>query len=327
MRRALLLAAAAGVCVHSIPAAAQNNLTYPGKPIRLLVPFSAGGGIDLLARITAERLGEALGQTVYVENQAGGGGLIASRMVANAPADGYTLIFHSASSAVVNLQSPKILGYDPAKDFAPVALVAQFPLVLLTNPTVPAKDLKEFIALVRANPTKFSYGSSGTGTAIHLATELFLSMAGIKMQHVPYKGTSAALADLLGARIELLIDGVPPELGNIASGRVRALAVTTKTRSDKLPAVPSLAESGFPAYNLPFWVGIFAPGKTPKEVIAKVSSTLARVVKDPKVQAQFREAGADAIGSTPEQLDQFSKEQIAVYSNVAREARVNLNER
>lgn len=317
-------AAAAGAAFVGTVARAQDN--FPNKPVRLLVPFSAGGGIDLMARITAQQLGEVLGQPVVVENQGGGGGVVASRMVAKAPADGYTLVFHSVSSAVVNAQVYKDLGYDPIGGFTPISLVAQFPLVLLVNTGVPAKDLKEFIALLKANPNKYSYGSSGVGTGIHFAAELFRTLAGVDIQHVPYKGTSAALTDLLGGRIEMLIDGVPPQVQNINTGRVRALGVTTSKRSSVLPNVPTLAESGLAGYDLPFWVGIYAPAATPKPVVAKLSAAVGRAVRDPATAAKYKEAGADGVGSTSEELDKFWKDQIAVYARIAKNSGIKLEQ-
>lgn len=188
-------------------------------------------------------MADILGQPVVVDNQ-GGGGVIASRAVARAPADGHTLIFSSVSSAVVNAMVYTNLGYDPVTAFTPASLVAEFPLVMLVNPRMPARNLKEFIALLKASPGKYSYGSAGVGSGIHLASELFRTLAGVDIKHIPYKGTSAALADLLGGQIEMIIDGVPPEVQNIASGRVRALAVTTRARSAVLPNVPTMIESG-----------------------------------------------------------------------------------
>lgn len=328
LRRRTVLGGAAAMAGSLLPlvSARAQDTNFPTKPIRLLVPFSAGGGIDLLARITSERLAETLGQPVVVENQGGGGGVVASRMVAKAPADGYTLVFHSVSSAVVNAQVYKDLGYDPIAGFVPVSLVAQFPLVLLVNNNVPAKDLREFVALLKANPTKYSYGSSGVGTGIHFAAELFRSIAGVEIQHVPYKGTSAALADLLGGRIEMLIDGVPPQVQNINSGRVRALGVTTTTRSSVIPNVPTLAEGGLAGYDLPFWVGIYAPAGTPRPVVDKLSAAIGKAVRDPAAQTRFKEAGADGVGSTSAELDKFWKEQIAVYARIAKTSNIKLEQ-
>ncbi|MCJ0764379.1 Bug family tripartite tricarboxylate transporter substrate binding protein [Variovorax terrae] len=326
LRRQLpALCAGLALALGAATAHAQDAASFPNKPLRLVVPFAAGGGIDLLARITALKMGEILGQTVVVDNQGGGGGVVASRAVARAPADGYTLVFHSVSSAVVNAQVYSNLGYDPVAGFAPVSLVAQFPLVMIVNPAVPARDMKEFIGLLKAHPGKFSYGSSGVGSGIHLAGELFRTLAGVDIQHIPYKGTSAALTDLLGGRIEMLIDGVPPQVGNIAQGRVRPLAVTTRTRSAVLPNVPTMAEAGVPGYDIPFWVAIYAPAGTPRPVVEKLSAAVSKAVKDPATLARFKEAGTEGIGSTPEQLDAFWKEQLATYGKIARQANIKLD--
>jgi len=325
-RRSLLAGAVAMAAANLAPVDGWAQDNFPSKPIRMLVPFAAGGGIDLIARITAQQMAEVLGQPVVVENQGGGGGVVASRVVAKSPADGYTLVFHSVSSAVVNAQVYKDLGYDPIGGFAPVSYVAQFPLVLLVNNTVPAKNLREFIALLKANPGKYSYGSSGVGTGIHFASELFRNMAGVDIQHVPYKGTSAALTDLLGERIEMLFDGVPPEVQNINSGRVRALGVTTTRRSPVLPGVPTLAESGLPGYDLPFWVGIYAPAATPRPVIAKLSAAVAKAIHNPATGARLKDAGAEGVGSTPEELDKFWKEQVAVYARIAKASNIKMEQ-
>jgi tripartite-type tricarboxylate transporter receptor subunit TctC len=325
-RRRWLAATAAMAGAALWPAGVQAQGAFPSRSIRLLVPFSAGGGIDLLARITAQQLSDIVGQPVVVENQGGGGGVVASRMVAKAPPDGHTLIFHSVSSAVVNAQVHKDLGYDPIGGFVPISLVAQFPLVLIVNNEVPAKDLREFIALLKANPGKYSYGSSGVGTGIHFAAELFRSMAGVDVQHVPYKGTSAALADLLAGRIQMLIDGVPPQVQNIGSGRVRALGVTTSTRSAVLPNVPTLAESGLAGYDLPFWVGIYAPTSTSPAIVNQLSGAIAQAVRTPAATARFQEAGAEGVGSTPTELDKFWKDQIGVYARIAKASGIKLEQ-
>lgn len=324
LNRRRLVAGAAALAGGAFvwPASALDN--FPNKPIRLLVPFAAGGGIDLLARITSERLAETLGQPVVVENQGGGGGVVASRMVAKSQPDGYTLVFHSVSSAVVNALVYRDLGYDPIGGFVPLSLVAQFPLVMIINNGVPAKNLREFVALLKANPGKYSYGSSGVGTGIHFAAELFRSIAGVDIQHIPYKGTSAALADLLGGRIEMLIDGVPPQMQNIKSGRVRALGVTTTTRSAVLPNVPTLVEGSLTGYDLPFWVGIYAPAAVPRPLVDRLSAAIGRAVRDPAAQTRFKDAGADGVGSTSAELDKFWKEQTALYARIAKTSNIKM---
>jgi tripartite-type tricarboxylate transporter receptor subunit TctC len=229
------------VVAASGPLAAQE--AWPNRPIKLVVPLTAGGGVDMMARLTAQHLSDQLGQQVVVENQGGAGGTIAANAVARARPDGYTLIFQSVSSAAVNALVYKNLPYDPIKDLIPVTLAGSFPLVLVTNPDLPAKDLGELIALLKANPGKYSYGSSGVGTMPHLAGELFKSMAGVDMVHVPYRGNSAIMADLFAGRVAIMFDGPPTQLGNIQGGKVRALAITTAERSPVLPTVPPVADT------------------------------------------------------------------------------------
>lgn len=319
-----MLAVAITLLISTIASAAESPDTYPRHPIKLLVPFSAGGGIDMIARITAEKMGEALGQSIVVQNQGGGGGVVASRNLVQAAPDGYTLIFHSVSSAVVNATVRKDLGYNPVKDFAPVSLVAQFPLVMIVNPDIPAKTLPEFIDLLKKNPNRYSYGSSGIGSGIHLAGELFSKLADVKIQHIPYKGTSAALTDVLAGRIAMQIDGVPPQVQNIRSGRVRALAVTTAERSEVLPDVPTMIESGLKSYDLPFWVAIYAPGGTPKSIVDKLAKSVEFAMHDPKSVERLKALGTVGVGSSPEELDVFWKKQLRLYSDIVESANIEL---
>lgn len=322
--KAGLLAASIALLIPSTGAAAESVEAYPSHAIKLVVPFSAGGGIDMMARIAAEKMSEDLGQNVVVQNQGGGGGVVASRNVVQAEPDGYTLIFHSVSSAVVNATVRKDLGYDTVKDFAPVSLVAQFPLVMIINPDIPAKTLPEFIDLLKKHPDDYSYGSSGIGSGIHLAGELFSKLAGVKIQHIPYKGTASALTDVLAGRVAMLIDGVPPEVQNIKSGKVRALAVTTSERSEVLPDVPTMIESGLEGYDIPFWVAIYAPAGTPKPILDKLAKSVNFAMKDPKSVERLKAAGAVGVGSTPEELDVFWKKQLKMYSDIVESANIEL---
>lgn len=321
------IASCVGACLAltcaGLPAAHAAD-AFPSRPIRMLVPFSPGGGIDQLARIAAAKMGEHLGQQVVVENVAGASGAIAGRTVAKAPADGYTLIFNSSSAVATGLLGKEKLGYDPVADFAAVSLVARFPLVMIVNPEVPADNMAEFIALLKKNPGQYNYGSSGNGTAIHLASELFNTLAGVQMQHIPYKGTAASLQDLIGGRIQFMLDGVPPQIGNIRDGRVRALGVTTARRSDMLPDVPTVAES-VPGYDFPFWTAIYAPAGTPQAVLDKLAEASAAAAGDPDSLRRFKDAGAEAVGSTPAELDTFWRQQIDLYSDIVRKTGIELD--
>lgn len=317
----LTLACAAVALAIGGGAAAQDG--YPGKPIKLIVPLAAGGGIDFTARTTAQKLSDVLGQQVVVENQGGAGGTIGVNAVARAAPDGYTLLYHSVSG-VVSAAVGKDLPYDWLRDLAPVSLVTRFAPVLIINPSLPARDLKEFIALAKANPGKFSYGSSGAGTAIHLASELFKAAAGVDIVHVPYRGNAGVMPDLLAGRIAMLIDGVPAQAKNIESGVVRALAVTTRTRTPALPNVPTMMEQGLD-YELPYWTAIYAPAATPKPIIDKLAAGIAATMKDAGVVGRLNAAGTEAVGSTPQEFDTFNRDQFTLYRRIVQDPRLKLN--
>jgi len=293
--------------------------TWPNRPIKLVVPLTAGGGVDMMARVTAQHLSEQLGQRVLVENQGGAGGTIAANMVAHSRPDGYTLIFQSVSSAVVNAYVYKNLQYDPINDLIPVTLAGRFPLVLVSNPNLPAKNLGELIGLLKANPGKYSYGSSGVGTMPHLAGELFKSMAGVDVVHVPYRGNSAIMTDLFAGRVAMMYDGPPTQLGNIQSGKVRALAITTAERSPVLPDVPPMGDT-LPGYAVEYWTAIFAPAGTPKPIVSRFANELAASLREPRVAKQLNETQqvTFALGG-PEELRKFVSEQMRLWGPVARE--------
>jgi tripartite-type tricarboxylate transporter receptor subunit TctC len=306
-----------GVCTFSLcvqPAQAQGE--FPTRPIKAIVPFPAGGGIDLTARIAAQKLGEVLGQQIVVQNQAGGGGAIATDTVAKTEPDGYTLLYHSVTGIVHAAVSEK-LPYDWLKDLAPVSLMTRFAPVMVISPTLPAKDLKEFIALMKANPGKYSYASSGVGTAVHLAAELFRERAGVDMVHVPYRGTAAAMPDLIAGRIAMMIDGVPIQTPNIRGGTIRALAVTTNTRSPALPDVPTMKEAGLD-YEVPFWTALYAPVSTPKDIVNKLSVAAGKAMNDEAVVKRLADVGTESVGSTPAELDAETRRQFTLYQTIVR---------
>jgi tripartite-type tricarboxylate transporter receptor subunit TctC len=309
--------------VIALVSVASAQEAYPAKPIKLIVPLAAGGGIDFTARATAQKLSDVLGQQVVVENQGGGGGTIGVNAVARAAPDGYTLLYHSVTG-VVSAAVGKDLPYDWLRDLAPVSLVTRFAPVLIINPSLPAGDLKEFIALARANPGKFSYGSSGPGTAIHLASELFKAAAGIDIVHVPYRGNAGVMPDLLAGRIAMLIDGVPAQAKNIESGTVRALAVTTRARTPALPNVPTMMEQGLD-YEVPYWTAIYAPAATPKAIVDRLAADIAKTMKDPELAGRLKHAGTEAVGSTPQELDTFNRDQLALYRGIVADPRLKLN--
>jgi tripartite-type tricarboxylate transporter receptor subunit TctC len=304
------------------PAFAETD--YPSRPIKLVVPFPAGGGIDGTARIAAAALSNVVGQQVVVQNIGGAGGAIGTDSIAKAEPDGYSLLYHS-TTGIVHAAVTEKLPYDWLRDLAPVAIITRFAPVMIIAPTVPAKDLKEFIALLKANPGKYSFASSGTGTAVHLAEELFKQKAGVDMVHVPYRGTAAAMPDILAGRVAMMIDGVPVQTPNIRSGKVRALAVTTSTRSPALPDVPTMKEAGLD-YEVPFWTAIYAPAATPKPLIAQLEVALRTALRDPMVVKQLDELGTEAVGSTSGELDALTRQQFALYRGIVQQNRSLLGE-
>jgi tripartite-type tricarboxylate transporter receptor subunit TctC len=280
----------------------------------MIVPFPPGGGIDTTARITAQKLSEVLGQQIVIENQGGGGGAIATNAVTKAEPDGYTLLYHSTTGIVHAAVTPK-LPYDWLKELAPISITTRFAPVMVVSPTLPVKDLKEFIALLKANPGKYSYASSGTGTAVHLAEELFRQKAGVDIVHVPYRGTIAAMPDLLTGRIAMMIDGVPVQTKNIQAGTVKALAVTTDTRSPVLPDVPTMKEAGLD-YVVPFWTAVYAPSRTPQSVIDRLAAAINKAMQSDEVTKRLAEVGTEAVGSTPAELDALTRQQFALYRGI-----------
>src|SRR5580704_8961258 len=260
------------VWIFALSAMAFAQADFPSRPIKMMVPFPAGGGIDVTARIAAQAMTDVLGQQVIVQNQGGAGGALATDSVVKSNSDGYTLLYHS-TTGIVHAAVTENLPYDWMRDLAPVSIVTRFAPVMIVSPTLQVKDLNEFIALLKANPGKYSFASSGTGTAVHLAEELFKQKAGVDIVHVPYRGTAAAMPDLLSGRIAMMIDGVPVQTPNIRSGTVRALAVTTSTRSPSIPDVPTMKEAGLD-YEVPFWTAIYAPIQTPKPIIDKLAAAV-----------------------------------------------------
>ena len=311
-RQSILLFVAWMALLGVPPASAQAE--FPTRPIKLIVPFPAGGGIDVTARIAAQALGDVLGQQVVVQNQGGAGGAIATDSVVKSEPDGYTLLYHSTTGIVHAAVTDK-LPYDWMRDLAPVSIVTRFAPVMIVSPTLPVKDLREFIALLKANPGKYSFASSGTGTAVHLAEELFNQKAGVDMLHIPYRGTSAAMPDLLTGRVAMMIDGVPVQTQNIRNGTVRALAVTTSTRSPSIPDVPAMKEAGLD-YEVPFWTAIYAPAHTPKPIIEKLTDVVAKAMREDGVVRRLAEVGTEAVGSSAGELDTLTRQQFALYRGI-----------
>jgi tripartite-type tricarboxylate transporter receptor subunit TctC len=305
----------AGALAASSPGAAQD---YPRKPIELVVPFVAGGTTDNIARLMAQRFSESWGQAVVVNNRPGGGSTIGTHVVAKAAPDGYTLLVNTISFAIT--AALQKLPYDPINDFAPITELASLPLMLVVHPSLPATNLKEFIALARSRPAGWDYASSGAGTSPHLAAEMFKSAAGIDLVHVPYKGNAEAMNAMLGGHVKIYFALVPAALQHVKAGSLRPLAVTTEARLPYLPDLPTIAEQGFPGYEISSWQGAFAPAGTPKEIVAKINRELVRMLDEPEIRARISREGADPVGSTPEAFAQRVKDEIAKWSKVIKQA-------
>jgi tripartite-type tricarboxylate transporter receptor subunit TctC len=293
--------------------------SYPNRPIRLVVPFASGGSMDITARILAQKLSESLGQPVIVDNRAGASGTIGSDIVAKAAPDGYTLMITSASHTVNPSLFAK-LPYDTVKDFTPITLVLTLPMVLVAHPTAQITSLNAFLATAKAKPGSLSYGSSGNGGAAHLVGELVKLSAGIDMVHVPYKGGGPAVTDVLGGQIPLLFNSIPPLLPYIQSGRVIPIAVTSAKRSPLLPNVPTFMESGLPAVELVEWAGVFAPGNTPKEIVATIRNAVVKALQMPDVSEKLAGLGAEPVGSTPEEFVAFINVEIPKVAKIVKAA-------
>jgi tripartite-type tricarboxylate transporter receptor subunit TctC len=303
------------VFAASSPAAAQD---YPKKQIELVVPFVAGGTTDNVARLIAQRFSESWGQTVIVNNRPGGGSTIGHAVVAKAPPDGHTLLVTTISFAITAVMQK--LPFDPIKDFAPISEFASLPLILVVHPSLPATNLKEFIATAKSKAGGWDYASSGVGTSPHLAAEMFKSMAGVDLVHVPYKGNAEAMNAFLGGHIKIYFALVPAVLQHIKAGSLRPIAVTTEQRLPYLPDVPTIAESGFPGYEISSWQGVFAPGGTPRDVVGKINGEVVRLLSVPEVRARISLEGADPVGSSPDAFAERVKSEIAKWTKVARSA-------
>ncbi|MEO8675947.1 MAG: tripartite tricarboxylate transporter substrate binding protein [Casimicrobiaceae bacterium] len=305
------------LALAAIVASAQ---TYPAKPIRLVVPFPPGGATDILARDVAQKLTEAWGQQVIVDNRPGAGGNIGSELVAKAAPDGYTLEMGTVGTHAINASLYAKMPYDHVKDFAPVILVAGVPNVLVVNPALPANSVAELIAYAKANPGKLNFASSGNGTSIHLSGELFKFMAGVQMTHVPYKGSAPALQDLLGGQVQLMFDNLPPSLPQIKAGKLRALAVTSLTRAPALPDVPTMAEAGLPGFEASSWFGVLAPAGTPPAIVTKLNAEIAKWLATPEAKERLSKQGANAAGGTPEDFAKHIAAETAKWAKVVKDS-------
>lgn len=293
---------------------------YPAKTVRIVVPFAAGGSTDLLARNVAQRLNEVWKQPVIVDNRAGGGGIVGSEFVARAAPDGYTLLLGTNTTNAVAASLYAKLPYDVQRDFVPITEIATIPQLLSVHPSVPVKSLKELVALAKARPSELNYGTAGTGSASHMAMELFQSMAKIRMVHVPYKGTGPALIELLGGHLSLMFDVIMTSLPHVQSGKLRTLAVSSLKRSPTAPGVPTVAESGYPGFEAMVWFGLFAPAGAPPEAVRKVSEETARALNTPAMREILASQGLEIIGSNPASFGTKVNSEVAKWRKVIREA-------
>ena len=312
-----LCAVAFGITLAAEPVFAQS---YPTRPVKIIVPATPGGAIDLIARSLAEKMTTSLGQPVLVENKPGASNNLGTDFVAKSAPDGYTLVI-VASSHATNKHLFKALPYDPVKDFAPVAYTHVVPLLLAIHPSVPAKNVAELTAWIRANPDKANYASSGTGSSLHMAAELFMSMTKTKMQHVPYKGSSAAHPDLLAGRTSMIFDPLPAIRAHVKAGSLRGLAVTTLTRSSAMPELPTIAESpGMAGYDASTWGGVLAPAGTPKEIVDKLNVAINNALKMDDVKTRLTGAGIEIQGGTPRHFGNVIQGEVDKWGRIVKEA-------
>ena len=317
------LALLATVALFSGAAHAQSASAYPTKPIRFVIANSAGGGLDITARLTGPVLISSLGQQVIYDNRGGAAGSVAAETVSKAPPDGYTMLMGSIGNIAVNPHVYKNLAYDPLKDLAPVTFAVSGSNVLVVHPTLPVKSVQELVALLKAKPGSLTYGSSGSGNAGHLAAELFQSMTRTKMTHVPYKGGAPAMTALLGGETQLIFASPPTAQVQVKAGRVRALAVTTTRRSLVLPELPTIAESGLPGYETDNWYGVMVPSKTPRTIVARLNKEFAHALNVPEVKEALLKNGLEARPGTPEEFGRYIRSEYDKWGRLIREAGIS----
>jgi tripartite-type tricarboxylate transporter receptor subunit TctC len=314
MKRAQVLRALAALTLAASSLA--SGQAYPSKPIHFVVPYPAGGPLDTVARLLGQKVSESVKQPVVVENKPGAGGNIGADFVAKSPPDGYTILMGAVATHAINPKLYAHIPYDPVRDFAPVTQVASTPNVLVVNPSLPVSNVREFIRYAKAHPGQLNFGSGSTGSAGHLAGELFDAMAGVKMVHVPYKGAAAAMQDLIAGRVQLMFDNFASASAQIQGGRVKALAVTTAKRSELARELPTIAESGLPGFDINTWFGVFAPGGTPQPIVHRLHDEFVRALDDPGVREAMLKLGAEPVGNTPAEFAAYIKSEAAKYARV-----------
>jgi tripartite-type tricarboxylate transporter receptor subunit TctC len=291
----------------------------------MVVPFPAGGTTDILGRIAGQKITEALGQQVIIDNRGGAGGNIGTELVAKSPPDGYTLLTDPGSTLTINPHAYSRLGFDPVKDFAPITILAEVPNILEVHPSMPVKNVKELIALAKSKPGQINYASTGAGQSTHLSMELFKSMAHIDINHIPYKGSAPALVDLIGGHVTVMFDNMPTSLPHVRAGKLRAIAVSTAKRSFALPQLPTVAESGLPGFEVSVWFSVLAPAATPRDIVQKLNAVLVKALQSPDVKQRLAEQGAEPVGNTPEQFAATIQRDLAKWAKVVKDANVKLD--
>jgi tripartite-type tricarboxylate transporter receptor subunit TctC len=316
-----LLVAMALIGAPSLASAAD---TYPSRPIRLIVPFAPGGGTDIIARLIGQGLSDRWGQTVVVDNRTGAGGVIGVSLVAKAMPDGYTMLLASNGPLTYLPALTSKLPYDPEKDLAPISLAAGQPFVVTAANSLPAQSIKDLIALAKSQPGKIAYASGGPGGASHLGTELLKMMAGISLMHVPYKGTGPGLTAVLSGEVQLVLIGISSVIPHVKAGRAKALAVTTAKRSPAMPEVPTVSEAGVPGYEFDVWYGLLYTAGTPREIVARTSTEIARMAKEPVIRDRFAAGGMDALSNSPEEFAALIKREAAKWKKVVAAANIKI---
>jgi tripartite-type tricarboxylate transporter receptor subunit TctC len=319
-----LLSAASCAFALLLSAAAHAEDKWPSRPITYVVPFAAGGTTDVLARVIGNKLGPALGTTVVVDNKPGAGGNIGSDFVAKAAPDGYTILGGTISSHAINVSLYPNMPYDPIKSFQPVALIGTLPNVLVVNASSSYQTLKEVIGAAKAKPGALTFGSSGNGTSQHLSGELFQSMTGAKMLHIPYKGSAPAMQALLGQQVDLVFENILAAVPLIQSGKLRALAVTSGTRASSLPEVPTLSEAGLPGYEIVSWQAVFAPAGTPQPVVQRLATEIGRIINDPEVKSRLAGLGVEPSGAGPAELGTLQKSEVAKWAKLIKASNIKV---
>jgi tripartite-type tricarboxylate transporter receptor subunit TctC len=318
VQRAIAITAAALCLVGA--ACAWGQAPYPSKPVRLIVPWPPGGGADVLTRMLTPKLSEALGGQIVIDNRGGAAGNIGAEMAAKSPPDGYTIVMGGTGTLAVSPGLDRKLGYDPVRDFAPITLLATTPYVLVVHPSVPAANTRELIALAKSQPGKLNYASGGSGSAPHLIGEMFRSRAGINVVHIPYKGSSPAKIDLVAGRVQMSFTGIPPVLGEIRAGTLRAVGVTTAKRTPSLPDVPTIAESGVPGFDVAPWFGTLAPARTPAPIVTRLNELSVKVLRTASIRERLSREGVDAVGNTPQEFAAFIRSEMGKWAKAIRDS-------